>query len=58
MESSSKSVRLMAVLDQANQRYGKNTLVFASANLPSVRWHMRRERTSKAYTTKWGEFQL
>ena len=58
MAPSPRSAQLMAVLDKTNRRYGKNTLVFASAALPSRRWHMRRQRKSQGYTTKWGEIPV
>ena len=53
-----RSAQLMAVLDKTNRRYGKNTLMFAAAALPSSRWHMRRQRKSQDYTTKWGEIPV
>ena len=58
MAPSPRSAQLMAVLDKTNRRYGKNTLVFASAVLPSSRWHMRRQRKSPDYTTKWAEIPV
>jgi DNA polymerase V len=58
MEPSPKTTQLMELLDRTNRRYGKNTLVFASAALPSSRWHMRRERKSQAYTTKWEDIPV
>ena len=42
------------VLDRINRRYGKNTLMFAAGTLPTSRCHMRRQRKSQDYTTKWG----
>ena len=58
MEPSAKSVQLNEVLDRTNLRYGKNTLLFASSVLPSSRWHMRREKKSQGYTTKWNEIAI
>ena len=55
---SHRSAQLMAVLDKTNRRYGKNTLMFAAAALPSSRWHMRRQRKSPDYTTRWGEIPV
>ena len=56
--SSAQAARLMAVLDRANRRYGKDTLVFASSAMPSGRWQMQRQRKTQAYTTRWGEIPL
>ncbi|AIR90332.1 translesion error-prone DNA polymerase V subunit UmuC [Pseudomonas cremoricolorata] len=48
---SARSEQLMAVLDQVNARYGRETL--RSASVPQVAdWAMRRELMSQAYTTR------
>lgn len=51
-----KMTKLMTVIDQINQKYGRNTLCSASAtsnhNAP---WHMRQERMTPAYTTDWNQ---
>ena len=49
--------RLMGVLDELNQRYGRGTLKMASAGVEAAgeraSWAMRQERRSPAYTTCW-----
>ncbi len=43
---------LMNVIDRANTRWGHGTLRLASEGMAKP-WHMRRERISPAYTTRW-----
>ena len=45
--------RLVAALDNINERYGKGTMKIASAGLAGKRreWSMRQERRTPAYTT-------
>lgn len=46
-----KSTRVMAVLDQINERWGRGTL--RAASVPSSpAWAMRREMMSQSYTTR------
>ena len=49
--------RLMGVLDELNQRYGRGTVKLASAGIQAMgeraSWAMRQERRSPAYTTCW-----
>lgn len=49
--------RLMGVLDELNQRYGRGTVKLAGGGLQATgthaRWAMRQERRSPAYTTCW-----
>ena len=51
--------RLMGVLDELNQRYGRGTVKLASAGIQAqaerASWAMRQERRSPAYTTCWDE---
>lgn len=51
--------RLMGVLDELNQRYGRGTLKLASAGIEAkgerASWAMRQERRSPAYTTSWND---
>lgn len=51
--------RLMGVVDELNQRYGRGTVKLASAGVqvPGERasWAMRQERRSPAYTTRWDD---
>ena len=52
-----KSARLMGVMDQLNQRYGRNIVsVFSVGSLKS--WSMRREIMSPCYTTKWSDLPI
>ena len=50
-----RRVTLMQTLDAVNARYGKGTLVLASAGAPEQRkaWGMKQERKTPAYTTDW-----
>lgn len=51
-----RSANLMAVLDQANRRFGRGTMGFASAHRPShAKWRMRQEHLSPSYTTRWDQ---
>lgn len=51
-----RSEKLMAVLDQANRRFGRGTMRFASAHRRTqAAWRMRQEHLSPAYTTKWSD---
>lgn len=51
--------RLMGVLGELNQRYGRETVKLASVGIQATgeraRWAMRQERRSPAYTTCWEE---
>lgn len=49
-----KSQKLMQVLDQVNERYGKNTLFFAAQGL-SHPWVYKRDHKSQEYTRKWSD---
>lgn len=52
-----KSTRLMSVMDQLNQKYGRNTIsVYSVDNQKS--WAMRRENMSPYYTTKWSDVPI
>jgi DNA polymerase V len=53
-ETSHRSDKLMATLDNINHRYGKRSIHYAS-EIISKRWHMRQQFKSPSYTTKWGE---
>jgi DNA polymerase V len=46
---------LMQTIDAVNARYGRGTLVLAAAGLGAKPWHMRQERRSNRYTTRWAE---
>lgn len=48
---------LMQVMDKINERYGRDTLVFAAEGLRG-RWTMRQEKLSPAYTSNWHELPL
>jgi DNA polymerase V len=48
-------VRLMAAMDQVNQRYGRGSLKLGSAGLGQAVqvWHMKQNFKTPAYTTDW-----
>ena len=50
------SVRLMGAMDVINQRYGTSTVRVASSGTRKGRgWHMKRQRMTPGYTTRWDE---
>ncbi|MDV6344744.1 Y-family DNA polymerase [Nitrosomonas sp. Is37] len=52
-----KSARLMSVLDQLNQKYGRNTISVFSVRSKKA-WSMRREIMSPCYTTNWNDVPI
>ena len=52
--------RLMSALDGLNQRYGRGTLLMASAGLAGNRraWSMKQERRTPGYTTCWDDLAV
>ncbi|MGC9386841.1 MAG: Y-family DNA polymerase [Hydrogenovibrio sp.] len=54
-----RAERLMAVMDQLNQTWGRGTVQLASAGMQNGQaWRMRRERMSPRYTTRWDELPV
>jgi DNA polymerase V len=51
---------LMSTLDGLNQRYGRGTVLMASAGLAGERraWSMKQERRTPAYTTCWEDMPV
>jgi len=54
---SEKKRELLATIDRINQRYGKQTVNFSTANFEHS-WQMRRELKSPCYTTRWQELPI
>lgn len=51
-----RSARLMEVLDQANARFGRGAMRFASSHrVKPGAWRMRQENLSPAYTSRWDQ---
>jgi DNA polymerase V len=52
--------RLMATMDDLNQRYGRGTVQMASAGLAGDRrvWTMKQERRTPGYTTCWADMPV
>ena len=52
--------RLMATLDGLNLRYGRGTVLMASAGLAKERrtWSMKQERRTPGYTTCWADMPV
>ncbi|CAM8636084.1 DinP Nucleotidyltransferase/DNA polymerase involved in DNA repair [Comamonadaceae bacterium] len=52
--------RLMTAMDTLNQRFGKGTVLTASAGLDGVRreWSMKQLRRTPAYTTRWDDMPV
>jgi len=56
LEKHYQQARFMAVTDAINRIFGRGTLVFAVQGLKSKsNWHMRQERLSPRYTSRWDE---
>jgi len=52
--------RLMSTLDGLNQRYGRGTMLMASAGLAGDNraWSMKQERRTPGYTTCWADMPV
>ncbi len=51
-----RSAKLMAVLDNANRKFGKGTMGFASSGWrEKPQWGMRQENLSPSYTSRWDQ---
>ena len=52
--------KLMTTLDDLNQKFGRGTVLMASAGLAGERraWVMKQERRTPAYTTCWDDIQV
>lgn len=52
--------RLMSALDGINDRYGRGTLLMASAGLAGDKraWSMKQERRTPGYTTRWEDMPV
>ena len=52
--------RLMTTLDGLNQRFGRGTVLLASAGLAGDRraWSMKQERRTPGYTTRWEDMPV
>jgi len=50
-----KHKRLMSVLDNVNERYGRNKLIYACMG-DGKAWHIKQERLSPCYTTRMSDF--
>jgi DNA polymerase V len=49
--------KLMKAIDAINQKFGKDTVRFASVKTEG-RWKMKQTRKSQSYTTNWNELLL
>ena len=54
-KSDAAASRLMQALDAVNHRFGRGTLITASAGLGNEQrmWSMKQERLTPGYTTDW-----
>ena len=46
---------MMSVLDQVNQRFGRQMLKPACIGFQPMQWHMNQQNLSRKYTTRWDE---
>lgn len=53
-ENYQKQHKLMKAIDELNQKFGKDTVRFASVK-PEGIWKMKQTRKSRSYTTNWNE---
>ena len=49
---------LMRSLDNINNRFGRNTVIFGAQGMGEAPWHMRQEHRSPRLTTSWDELPL
>ncbi len=52
-----KMNKLTIIIDEINEKFGRDTLFYASAGIKK-RWSMRREKMSPKYTTSWKELPV
>jgi len=58
-QQTTKQQKMLSVIDQLNQRYGKQSLFIASAGPKhGNNWQMLRQRMSPRYTTHWQELPI
>ena len=55
--SAEKDRKITEAIDSINSRFGRGTVAFAATGLARP-WHMKRERLTPAYTTKWNELAV
>jgi len=53
---SERRLALMKTLNQLHEKYGKNS-VRCAAEMVGEHWHMRREKLSPCYTTRWADLR-
>lgn len=60
LQGSADASRLMQALDAVNGRYGRGTVLLASAGLEGDRrsWSMKQERRTPGYTTCWSDMPV
>lgn len=58
--SARDKTRLMAAVDMVNRRFGRGSLILASAGLEGSQrpWSMKQERRTPNYTTDWNEVPI
>jgi DNA polymerase V len=59
-DRSEDRTKLMGALDSLNQRYGRGTVLMASAGLAGDKrqWSMKQERRTPGYTTRWADIPV
>jgi len=53
-----KRRELMRALDKVNGKYGRETLRYGAQGAPDAFWHMRREKMSGHFTTRWADLPV
>jgi DNA polymerase V len=57
VENDARSERLMHAVDQINNVWGRDTLIFAATGIARP-WKMHQHRLSRRYTTRWDELPV
>lgn len=53
-----RNKRLLQEIDAINDKWGKNTITYASSGTNKTLWKMRREKKTPSYTTRWQDLPV
>ena len=57
-EADAKQRELMKAVDSVNDRFGRGTVRSAAEGAFDAFWHMRRQKMSPHYTTRWDDMRV